>query len=150
MNCKKTTLQPKSSSISEAILKALVVFGLLILQACQPSEPPPTEPPSLPTPTETQPVSADTPPPCTEIGQQWVSPLDGVTLVCVTAGEFWMGATDGDPLAQPNEKPQHQVYLDAYWIDRTEITNANFAQCVADGVCPTPLGYIRGNRSSFY
>jgi formylglycine-generating enzyme required for sulfatase activity len=61
--------------------------------------------------------------------------VDGVTLVCVPAGEFLRGAAANDPLAQDHEKPQHRVYLDAFWIDRTEVTNANFARCMADGAC---------------
>jgi serine/threonine-protein kinase len=47
-----------------------------------------------------------------------------MTLVCVPAGEFQMGSTDADKSASPNEKPQHTVYLDAYWIDQTEVTSA--------------------------
>ena len=74
-------------------------------------------------------------PPCANIGQTWTSPKDGMTLVCVPAGEFLMGAADDDPLARVNEKPQHRVYLDAYWIDRTEVTNASFASCMAAGAC---------------
>ncbi|NJN97915.1 MAG: formylglycine-generating enzyme family protein, partial [Anaerolineales bacterium] len=46
-----------------------------------------------------------------------------------------MGATADDPQAKDNEKPQHRVYLDAFWMDRTEVTNANFAKCMADGAC---------------
>jgi eukaryotic-like serine/threonine-protein kinase len=46
-----------------------------------------------------------------------------------------MGAANNDPLARENEKPQHRVTLDGYWIDRTEITNAEFAQCLAAGAC---------------
>ena len=74
-------------------------------------------------------------PVCTEAGQTWTSPIDGATLVCVPAGEFLMGAADDDPLARDDEKPQHRVYLKAYWIDRTEVTNANFARCLAAGMC---------------
>jgi eukaryotic-like serine/threonine-protein kinase len=74
-------------------------------------------------------------PACTTIGQTWTSPVDGTTLVCVPAGEFSMGAANDDPLAHADEKPQHQVYLDAYWIDRTEVTNASFAKCLAAGTC---------------
>lgn len=72
---------------------------------------------------------------CTEIGQTWTSPVDGAILVCIPAGDFLMGAAEDDPQAQANEKPQHRVYLDAFWMDRTEVTNANFAKCVADGAC---------------
>ncbi len=50
-----------------------------------------------------------------------------------------MGAAESDPDARPHEKPQHRVFLDAFWIDRTEATNANFQKCVDAGVCkPRP------------
>ncbi len=57
----------------------------------------------------------------------------GITLVYVPAGEFWMGSTDGDWGAGANEKPQHRVYLDGYWIGRTEVTNAQYGQFVDAG-----------------
>jgi serine/threonine-protein kinase len=44
----------------------------------------------------------------------------------VPAGEFLMGY---DKVA--NESPQHTVYLDAFWLDQTEVTNAMFARFVA-------------------
>ncbi|MCB0174490.1 MAG: SUMF1/EgtB/PvdO family nonheme iron enzyme [Anaerolineae bacterium] len=74
-------------------------------------------------------------PACTVIGQTWTSPIDGVELVCVPAGEFLMGAAETDLQADDDEKPQHQVYLDAFWIDRTEVTNANFLKCIDEGAC---------------
>jgi formylglycine-generating enzyme required for sulfatase activity len=40
-------------------------------------------------------------------------------MVLVPAGEFWMGRDDGND----DEKPRHRVDLDAYYIDRYEITN---------------------------
>ena len=81
-------------------------------------------------PTDT-PLPSGTLPACTEIGQTWISPIDGMTLVCVPAGDFLMGSTDGDGDADSDEKPQHTVYLDAYWMDQTEVTNAMFAEFVA-------------------
>jgi formylglycine-generating enzyme required for sulfatase activity len=74
-------------------------------------------------------------PPCTAAGQTWTSPIDGATLNCVPAGEFLMGTADDDRLASDDERPQHRVYLDAYWIDRTEVANAEFARCMAAGAC---------------
>ena len=38
---------------------------------------------------------------------------DGMVIVYVPAGEFKMGSKKGEP----DEKPVHKVYLDAYWID---------------------------------
>ncbi len=44
---------------------------------------------------------------------------DGAEMVLVPAGEFWMGSDDF-----PQEKPRHRVYLDAYSIDKYEVTNS--------------------------
>jgi formylglycine-generating enzyme required for sulfatase activity len=77
-------------------------------------------------------------PACTDVGQTWTRPTDGMTMVCVPAGEFLMGSSDDDPGAQVSEKPQHTVYLDAFWIDKTEVTNAQYLKCVEAGVCKEP------------
>ena len=50
----------------------------------------------------------------------------------VPAGEFGMGSPASDPLAYSDEMPRHRVFLDAYWIDETEVTNSMFARFVAD------------------
>ena len=39
-----------------------------------------------------------------------------------------MGSPETDVTASGNEKPQHQVCLDAFWIDTTEVTNNMFAK----------------------
>ncbi|MFZ5858052.1 MAG: formylglycine-generating enzyme family protein [Chloroflexota bacterium] len=54
----------------------------------------------------------------------WTSPKDNMTMVYVSAGEFSMGSSGGFP----DERPIHPVYLDAYWMDQTEVTNEMFAQ----------------------
>lgn len=81
------------------------------------------------------PPTGESGPTCAEVGQTQTAPVDGVTLLCIPAGEFLMGAADNDPQAKADEKPQHRVYVDAFWLDRTEVTNANFAKCVAAGAC---------------
>lgn len=96
------------------------------------------------------PIVSETVPPCEAVYQTWVSPVDGATLVCVPGGTFWMGAAEKDLEAKPYEKPQHEVLLDAYWIDQTEVTNRQYAQCVAAGACK-PLVETRSNtRLSYY
>jgi formylglycine-generating enzyme required for sulfatase activity len=51
----------------------------------------------------------------------------GEPMVTVPAGWFTMGQNDHRRAHQP----QRQVYLDAFAIDRTEVTNAAFAEFVA-------------------
>lgn len=47
-----------------------------------------------------------------------------MTELYVPPGRFLMGSTDAN--ADDDEKPQHEVYLDAFWIDETEVTNAQY------------------------
>ncbi len=70
---------------------------------------------------------------------------DGMVMVYVPAGEFQMGSTDQD-----NEQPVHMVYLNAYWIDQTEVTNGMYAKCVAAGECTKPRESKSFTRSSYY
>ena len=51
------------------------------------------------------------------------TPLPAV-MVHVPAGEFTMGSDEGGE----SERPEHTVYLDALYIDKYEVTNAQFAQ----------------------
>jgi len=45
-------------------------------------------------------------------------------MVQIPSGGFLMGSNDGPQ----DERPQHKVQLAAYWIDRTPVTNAQFAR----------------------
>ncbi len=76
--------------------------------------------------------------PALSIGSTSIAEKDGMVLMYVPAGEFRMGSSDADRDAQSDEQPQHTVYLDAFWIDRTEVTNAMYAKCVAAGACEPP------------
>lgn len=50
-------------------------------------------------------------------------------MVHIPGGEFLMGSID--PLARRDEQPVHRVRVDPFWIDATEVTNAQFAAFVA-------------------
>jgi formylglycine-generating enzyme required for sulfatase activity len=52
---------------------------------------------------------------------------DGAPMVLVPAGEFTMGALDDDKAAEKDERPAHQVYLDAFYIDQFEVTTSRYA-----------------------
>jgi formylglycine-generating enzyme required for sulfatase activity len=51
-------------------------------------------------------------------------------MVLIPGGQFSMGSTD--PLARPDERPVHRVRVDGFWIDVTEVTNAQFARFVKE------------------
>jgi serine/threonine-protein kinase len=63
------------------------------------------------------------------------SSADGMRQVLVPASEFTMGSPLENPAAEQDEKPAHAVFLDAYWIDQTEVTNGMYNKCVQAGRC---------------
>src|SRR5690606_29788459 len=50
-------------------------------------------------------------------------------MVLIPGGTFAMGSDQADTNA--NERPVHQVRVSPFWMDRTEVTNADFARFVA-------------------
>ena len=111
-----------------------------------------TGPAATPTPVlPTQPPDTVGPLAEASLGDTRTRPADGMVMVYVPAGEFQMGSTDAEVDAALGlcnqylsacyrawfeaERPAHMVALDGFWIDRTEVTNAQYARCVADGDC---------------
>jgi formylglycine-generating enzyme required for sulfatase activity len=46
-------------------------------------------------------------------------------MVWIRGGEFWMGSEEF-----PDALPLHRVYVDGFWMDRTEVTNEQFEKFV--------------------
>jgi len=46
-------------------------------------------------------------------------------MVWIPGGEFWMGSDDF-----PDARPWHRVYVDGFWMDKTEVTNEQFEKFV--------------------
>ncbi len=76
-------------------------------------------------------------------GDIWIRPIDGMEMALVPAGQFAMGSgpeeleyaldlctayyDDCELEWFEDESPRHTVSVDSFWMDRTEITNQQFA-----------------------
>lgn len=70
----------------------------------------------------------------------------GVTMLLVPAGNFAMGADFGDN----DMKPVQKIYLDAYYIDKYEVTNALYRACVSVGACKIPHEISSHTRPDYF
>jgi formylglycine-generating enzyme len=65
---------------------------------------------------------------------------DPAGMVWIPGGEFSMGAQDSPDMehdhvsmqATRDSRPIHRVYVDGFWMDKTDVTNADFAKFVAE------------------
>lgn len=111
---------------------------------------------NTPTPT----LDPNVPPPNAALHDTWLRPADKMIMVYVPEGTFMMGSTDADidaALALCNqlyeksgtgtcerswfedEYPQHTITVSDFWIDQTEVTNAQYTLCVMAGECQASL-----------
>jgi formylglycine-generating enzyme required for sulfatase activity len=92
----------------------------------------PTATAEPPTPAPTEEAVADTLPAATA-----ASVTSGTgrglpeNMVLIPTGNFLLGSDDGEA----NEVPEHQVFLDAFLLDKYEATNVEYRACVEDGGC---------------
>ena len=120
------------------VVLATVTNAPQLTEAVQPTaiEATQTAPPDTPSPKQTA-TSTDTPletPIPTaplEVFDTRTIPLPGgvpVEQLYVPGGSFLMGSAS----SEADERPVHTVILDAFWIDRTEVTNRQFAAFASD------------------
>jgi formylglycine-generating enzyme required for sulfatase activity len=104
----------------------------------------------LPTPTFTAPSPITSTTLTLRDGNTRSFPPDNAPMMFVSAGDFKMGSDDADKDAYSDERPQHTVYLDAFWMDKFEVTNALYKKCVSDGVCTAPSNESSSKRNPYY
>jgi formylglycine-generating enzyme required for sulfatase activity/tRNA A-37 threonylcarbamoyl transferase component Bud32 len=100
--------------------------------------PTPTLEPATPTP---EPTAEPTAEPTEEVAVI-VEPPEGMILI--PAGHFLMGSTTGQAI----ERPEHPVFLDAFYLDQYEVTNTQYRECVEARGC-TPGGANSVTRQGY-
>jgi formylglycine-generating enzyme required for sulfatase activity len=108
----------KASSVHSTIFLILIP----LVASCAPQIPVT----GMNTPTAQPPSDVPLATPTPGMGSTVVSPKDAMVMVFVPAGEFNMGGEYDDT----SSFPVHSVYLDAFWIDQTEVTNGMFAKFI--------------------
>jgi serine/threonine protein kinase len=66
--------------------------------------------------------------------------------LCMSDDEFdqcWRSGLD-------DELPQHEVYLDEFYVDKYEVTNAQYSVCVNAGFCDPPSDPSSNTRNSYF
>jgi len=147
------TVVPTAAPPSPASESSPTMAALPPTQAPEPTATPmPTEAPTMPAPSPTaEPTKLAG-------GAVRISEIDAVEQVFVDAGEFLMGADINDQFAKATieggrayeEIPQFTYYLDGFWIDKYEVTNAAYAKCVATGACKAPNLVRSFTREHYY
>jgi formylglycine-generating enzyme required for sulfatase activity len=67
-------------------------------------------------------------------------------MLLVPAGPFTMGADSG---GEEDEHPAHTVTLPAFWLDKIEVSNAKWDECVAAGACRPKSESVRAQHPDF-
>lgn len=68
-----------------------------------------------------------------------------VGMACVPGGPAVLGADDKTDA----ERPRHTAELPTYYLDRTEVTNADYERCAKTGACPAKWGRVAKSYGPF-
>lgn len=84
------------------------------------------------------------------IGTKMLSNIDGMTQLYIPAGKFQMGTSTAGDWTGGDEFPMHEVYLDSFWMDKTEVTNGQYQKCVQAGGCLEPHSISSETQNSYF
>ncbi len=73
-------------------------------------------------------------------------------MVLIPAGDYWMGRTHTASLEQAiilerdrrDDQPAHKIFVDAFYLDTHEVTNADYAKFVAATNAAKPWHWPKG------
>jgi formylglycine-generating enzyme required for sulfatase activity len=116
-----------------------------------------------PSPTQTA-VLTKTASPVPKMYSTLVREKDNMTMIYVPAGDFIMGLIQDEidwlidqewcSLCEQSmfetALSEHMVFLDDFWIDKSEVSNAQYALCVADDKCSQPFQLESHSRTQYY
>jgi formylglycine-generating enzyme required for sulfatase activity len=83
------------------------------------------------------------------------SQIDYSKMSCIPSGEFIMGYNNFTIEEDTGKRiydtyPEHKVFLNAYWIDKYEVTYQEYQECVKSGICssagPNYQGFSQPNQ----
>jgi formylglycine-generating enzyme required for sulfatase activity len=123
---------PPLITATKVTLPSIITFTSTVsVTSTLTKSPSPKPPTTTPTPTRSP---SPKPPTITPSSVNWM------VMVHVPAGDFSMGNDNSFGLQSKDYDfgPTHNVYLDDFWIDKTEVTNAMYAKCVVNGKCSPP------------
>ena len=75
-----------------------------------------------------------------------ITDAKGATMVLVPDEDFTMGSDTGED----DEKPIHSVHLGSFYIDKYEVSNALYKDCVSVSICETPSVASSRTHSDYY
>jgi iron(II)-dependent oxidoreductase len=117
-------------SLRQPLALALLVFsGHALAQTASPNTPPPRFPQAAPFGAQSVPASAR---------QQ-------AAMVRIPGGTYLIGSPAQHPLANRAALPEHRIAIKAFRIDRTEVTNAQFAEFM-NALPANPTGTALGGK----
>jgi formylglycine-generating enzyme required for sulfatase activity len=132
-------------------MKKIISFVLLFLTACVNPTIIPTSTSTLAMPTPSLTLAPTIRPPSTVTltatpdANEFID-KKGISMRLIPAGEFTMG----NDFLSTGSMPAHKVTLNAYYIDKFEVTNALYETCASMGVCKPPHSIGSYTRDNYY
>ncbi len=142
-----------SLKILSALLLILLLSGCIMQTPIEPAQPAGNEQVEIIPTDVVEPISEEPAEAVEEPVEESVEFVVPEGMVLIPATEYMMGC---DPEhnngygCPGDEIPQHLVSLSAFAIDVYEVTNAQYADCVAAGACEEPIVMASQAREDYY